>query len=76
MIIYKTNHLANNIIDESKIREKGLYYSFENRFPILPLNSISYFSIKDLRDINFTRLFNKFLEIDTETEYLSIKRYL
>lgn len=71
VIIYKTNHLANNTIEESKIKEKGLYYNFENRFPILPLNSISYFSVKDIREINFTKLFNKFMEIDNDPDYLS-----
>ena len=74
-VIYKTNHLVNNFIEESKIKEKGFFYSFENRFPILPLNSICFFSVKDIRDINFTKLYNKFMEIDTETEYLSKKLF-
>ncbi len=72
VVIYKTNHLANNIVEESKIKENGLYYNFENRFPVLPSSSISYFSVKDIREINFTKLFNKFMEIDTDQDYLRI----
>lgn len=76
VVIYKTNHLANNIVEESKIRENGLYYNFENRFPVLPSSSISYFSVKDIREINFTKLFNKFMEIDTDQDYLRINFFI
>jgi len=71
-IIYKSDHLANNIIEENKLKEKGLLYSFENRFPILPLSSISYFCVKDIRDIKFTKLLNKFMELENENDFISM----
>lgn len=73
-MIYKFKK-ENNIhyLENLKIKEKGTYYSFENRFPILPLNSISYFSIKEIREIKFSKLYNKFMQIETEEEFIDEK---
>ncbi len=68
-MIYKFKNEDNRYyLDNIKIKEKGTYYSFENRFPILPLNSISYFSTKEIKEIKFSKLYNKFMKIETETE--------
>lgn len=61
----------NNFLEDVNIKSKGLFYSFENRFPVLPLTATLYFSVKEILEINFGGLFNKFMDIDPESEYSS-----
>jgi hypothetical protein len=48
-IIYKINHLT-NFLEDSIIKSNGTYQNFENRFPFLPRQAITYFNINDIND--------------------------